>query len=449
MRTISLLSVCILILSAAASPLMAADDDEKIQSLKEERKNILLYGIDSQVSELIDSLKTEKDNSFSPTLHEILLSSVNTNLQVKILDFFSETNYDKAHEDAYNLLLQYEDGREELILSLMRYLKKDVDKKVMQLLTELSTHEKDSIAVAAIDALGKAKDRKRAGEGLLELFNDDEVSGIRKQNIILAFGELAYEPARDELIEIVEDEDEDKAMRWYACDALGKIAHKDDIGVIKALLSDKDEILKSYAVSALSRFPGKEINEILIATLRESSPKIRISAAKTLGERKEKDAVPILRFKAEKDPDAKVKEEAVRALGLIGGRDSYEFLSSLFLKENIAQNLRLAALKGMLDIDLGKAIKSSEELMAKEWTKKDSKILDPVCQELSLREHPSLEKPFSQMLSHPGSITIQIYGIRGIARNGFKGQRSAVEDLSKNSKSSSVKKAALSALDEL
>jgi len=318
----------ILMVFLGLTPLSAAEGEEKVESLKEERTKILLYGIDSQVSDLIDSLKTEKDTSYSDTLKEILISSANAKLKVKILDFFSETNYTNAYKEAAKLLGMYEDTEEEVVLSLIRYLKSYQDNDVLDLLIELADHERDSIAIAAIGALGKSKDTERAGKRLLELFEDDEVATLRKQNILLAFGELRYEPARETLIEIISDPDEDKAMRWYACDALGKIANRDDIPVIKKLLSDKDEILKSYAVSALSRYEGDEIDQILITSLRESSPKIRISATKTLGERKVKDAVPILIFKAEKDPEPKVREEALSALGSIGGRDAYEFLAS-------------------------------------------------------------------------------------------------------------------------
>lgn len=84
----------------------------------------------------------------------------------------------------------------------------------------------------------------------------------------------------------------------------------------------------------------------------------------------------------------------------------------------------------------------------KDWEDPDSRLVERVCHMLSQQESPKLRDPFDAMLSHP-SFVIRIYGVRGIARNGFQDLRADLRALTAKGVHRSLRSTAVAALETL
>jgi hypothetical protein len=91
---------------------------------------------------------------------------------------------------------------------------------------------------------------------------------------------------------------------------------------------------------------------------------------------------------------------------------------------------------------------SAARIMAKEWAKDRSPMLDVVCKLLSQKEYSGFEDLYKRMLGHTNFI-IQIYGVRGAQKNRAASLKAEVEALSAEGRHPQLRKNALSALEDL
>jgi HEAT repeat protein len=426
-------------------------EEDPIQSLREERSELLLYGIDSQVIELIDSLRDEKDISLTGEVHAVFKTNLNPKVRSSAIELFRMVDYRLAVDDAAILIDTFEEEDPGLLMSAVRYLTDDPQADLEPKLLLLLESTDGAIIRAALKGLGVAGGKKSV-EVLLEYLDDSDFDDNLKPEIILALGDLKDPSAIDPLLDILEDSGEDPTWRRYACASLGKIADPSVLPNIKEILFEEDAIMRSYAVGALRYFDTAEINPLLISALKDSFWRVRVSAAQGLGEKKVEEAVPILIFKAEKDPENNVREEAVQALGEIANQPALEALRKLYGSDLTPMVLRVSAAEILAEKDLEQSLVIFRQVIDKHWGKKDSRILERTAFILSITSSAtlsvSLQSFYSRFLDS-GDIVIMIYGIRGIERNNLQIMKEAVENLAEEENHRSIRKAALSALDTL
>jgi len=438
----------IILLTFFLVPLPAVDKEgeEEIKPLDQERLETIQFGIDSEIIELIKNLKEEKNIDFNNELINLLEESANIQIKEQILAFFTETEYKKADHIALDILNTYDEDHASLVTAAIKYAALTESKDVLDAVAGLMESDDTSVASAAIRTIGRSGMHEYQYL-LQQYYEDDDYPEEIKADIILALGDLKTVEAVPFLIELLENEDEEQVIRRYACDSLRKIGDPAAIEPLLQAYEDEDVLLRSYVMYALSGFEGEKIEKILIQGLRDSYIRVRISAARGLGDKKAKAAVPILIYKAKKDPEQKVRVEALKALGQIGSRESLDFIQDILKSEKSNPTQRVTALYIAVDKDLDNSIKLLEELIEKEWEKKDSRFLDYIAKQLSLQENGRLKKIFSHFLDHP-SFTMKLYGLRGIKRNNFTDLKEKVRPLSEEGNHSLVRKTALSVLED-
>ncbi|MEM7725536.1 MAG: HEAT repeat domain-containing protein [Cyanobacteria bacterium P01_A01_bin.45] len=160
--------------------------------------------------------------------------------------------------------------------------------------------------------------------------------------IIPKLGKVVIQP----LLLIVEDEEADVEVRWFAVRILGefnepqiiisladlmqKTAEEDLIAIAGSTLSNigdsaivalgkllADEKLRFLAVKSLSQIRRSSIIKPLIGVVDDMNPKVRAIAIETLGSFQHEELIPIF-IKALKDTSSSVRKEAVIALGMRG-----------------------------------------------------------------------------------------------------------------------------------
>ncbi len=70
-----------------------AFSSDNAKSQHENRKETLLYGLESDVIELIDTFIKEKDRDFLSEIHDVFASAKSTALKDKIILYYTELKY--------------------------------------------------------------------------------------------------------------------------------------------------------------------------------------------------------------------------------------------------------------------------------------------------------------------------------------------------------------------
>lgn len=406
------------------------EDDEKTISKYETRREVLLYGIDSGVLELVSKLKAEKNTQHEKELVDVLERTIHTKLKTAILELFTETSMTGAKGYALDVLEDPYDEDDSVIISCIRYLSEIKVAEAHSLYVDILEMENEMLVSAAIRALGLSQDES-FGPVLLTYLDEYDNDGNLKNAVIKAIGNLQYNKALDELIDILQNEYEEKSPRWNAAESIGKIGGEKALQTLINMYSDEDANLRSHIIKALGNFNDKSVQPVLIEALRDSFWRIRVNAAKSLGETGNPDAVPILKYKAEKDPEKNVQYAAITALARIGTNEALFFLIESIIK-NKRKGLatRETAFKAILDNKpKGNITNIMDYLIKEEWNHEESRILEKAAHHLSFTKAPVARHVVEKLVSHPYFI-IQIYGIRiiGLNRLGMTGVLKKMSD---------------------
>ncbi|MCK5200800.1 MAG: HEAT repeat domain-containing protein, partial [Spirochaetales bacterium] len=182
----------------------------------------------------------------------------------------------------------------------------------------------------------------------------------------------------------------------------------------------------------------------------DSSWRVRVNAAQSLGELGIRGSVPILIYKAENDPDIRnVRSASVRALGEIGGAKAYDYIRKLYENELSDIGLRSISITILADKDLSNSIKTIKSVFNDEWDKDKSAILDYTCKVLSTTKSPALKNLYARMLNYDTTLNLKLYALRGIRLNSLNSFRDEVESLTSEETTNVIRKLAIDVLGEL
>ena len=421
------------------------------QSIHDVRSQTLSFGIDSQILDLLQTLTQEKDGTLDPEVEKLFETSLNTDVRQASLELLRQVKDWNLAAQAAQVVSGYinsgSTGSESLVLTAIRYLRDAKGQQAIPLFTKLVNDQSQSIASAAIDALGMSGDPSVSGM-LINQLKDPSFPTALKAQTILALGDLKPKEAVPVLTQILKNPDADSVLRQYACNSLGLIGDPASVPVIEQALSASDSYLRAYAVSALGHFQGSAVDDKLMQALKDSFWRVRVSAAESLGTRKVSAALPILEYKAKYDPEPNVERAAVGAIGDIGGTEGYSFLRTILANPLINQALRETAADKLIANDLRGSLSDIEKVIHAEWSTPNSRFLDYLCHRLSEAKDPSLKSLFATFLSSP-NINIEIYGLRGIRDNHFTDLLSQIEHYDSTSMPTSVRATAESAIQAL
>ncbi len=337
-----------------------------------------------------------------------------------------------------------------MVAQFIAYIAPYQTPEISAYLATLIHHDDSTIANAAIDALGKSKN-DTYGSVLLKLLDDPAVSDTQKIHAIEALGTLKYKKARTSISKYLEkDYTTNRSLKWKACIALGKIADEKSLPVLIKIFSENDPYLRNYAIQALRYFPVQKTESILIQGLRDSSWRVRVSAADSLGTIKSSKAVPILIYKVKHDPDIRnVRNASLRALGSIGTKKALTFIRSFLLDSKSNPLNRSTAVLVLAKDDPEGSIPTFSTLMDEEWEKPASPILDYTCKVLSTTKSRGLGKLYSRMLGYEKTMNLKIYGLRGIKLNKITRFKSRVEELTTDKNPKQIRQIARDTLESL
>lgn len=439
---------CLIILTFSLS---AEEDKETLKSIDEERRETLLYGIDSEILEVLTTITKDKSEGFEKELLSIIKESLDPDVKEAAVKYFMTMEDDSAVKAVIPLLedVEYEEEYDlDYVKTVMNYLGDMKSEEAIPYAMIFLENDNNAVVISSLKLLGKNKHAK-AGEKLLTMLEEDDLSADVYVAVIDTLGEVGNKKAVDKLIELAGDEDEETTVRNHASASLGKIGDEKALAVLKSNMTDKSSaLIRMSAMEALSQFDVEETDQILMNALKDSYWRIRLMACKSLAERKTEEAFPALRYKAEKDPENRIREAAVKAIGDIDSKECRNYLMESFKNEKSSSTLRYWSMKKLIELNIDLILPEIEKMYEEKSEDEKYKFLEVVLKEVSAAEHSGLNDLYEKMLKHENYI-FRLYAVKGIRKNRFTRFKETLKIMSEEDENRNVKKFALSALEDL
>ena len=399
-------------------------------SILERRMDIINFGTETEVSNLITTIRNERDYSLDEMLIEVAKTSRNRNIMTGIFSFFGEREQKGLEQRAITIIYERDTEVNDVVLAAINYLGWVNAVEGLDALIEVFNSGEIRFLNTVIRALGRAArgdaaSSDRTAELLLNYYINENPSNENQREIIIALGETGSSISVSFLSDIIRNPDERFGLVMAALESLGKIADPDGLDAIIEAVAATDPNVRASAIAALGPFSGEQVDNAILDGFRDSFFRTRIGAAQASGSRKLEAAVPFLRFRAENDENIQVRDEAVKALGAIWSGESIVVLESIVQNRRGNDRLRILAGEMLLQnspLDYtGQIITELEEARTSNQTVLYNgflRILGPVIS-------PELESLASRFLAN-GSVIEKLYALDMAANNNFVSLEEAI-----------------------
>jgi HEAT repeat protein len=347
------------------------------KSLEVQQLETLRYGTENEIAALIQTLKNEGAFYLDNELVVLVQSTKNRIILSGVFSFFGDRAKEGLEERAIRAVKERDDEAVETVLSAIDYLGKVKAQDAIEPLKDVIDRDEPRFMGNAIRALGLAgKTHKETADNtveyLIDYYTNRNPGDETRREILVALGELGSGEGVPFLSEIAVSNDERLSLRMAALDSLSKIGAPEGLQPVLTALVSPDPNVRSSAIAALGPFSGQGVEDAILEAFRDSYYRTRISAAKAAGERKLIEAIPYLRYRAEKDEVPAVKDEAIRALGSIGTNETALVLAEIFAERKNPDRVRLLSAEMLIlnnaDEYAGKMILELDEAKAKNQT---------------------------------------------------------------------------------
>ena len=326
-------------LLVAVIPAFAQDD------LEQTRLNTLKYGTETEIAALLQALRTENADYMDDDIIKLVENTRNNKILGGAFAFFAGREKSGLEARAIRAIEEREDEENETVHAAIDYLAKVKAVAAATVLRTLLESGERRFMNGAFRALGRVSgnDSDEIAEYLIDFYENRDAGDENRRDIITAIGASGSTKAASFLAGLAGDNETRPALRIAALEAIAEIGDTSGLDAVIACVSSKDPNIRSVAVAALGPFSGKAVDDAILDAFRDSFYKTRIAAAQASRQRKLVDAVPYLKFRAERDDVPTVKEEAIRALGAIANDDAINILEELFTSRRNSDRVRIAA----------------------------------------------------------------------------------------------------------
>ena len=419
------------------------------ESAVEQSRQVLQYGIDSEVIDLLQRLDDRSEDRLDSEILERFEASRNNVLRIRILEFFEGREVDLAGDAVREILLAEDRLGTDFLRVAVRYLSRVVGDRSPQLLERYREIARDEDLIAgsvAIEAIGS----HGSGEGvtlLLELYEELSATELRGA-VIRALGETGSLDAVDLLTRIVTDSFEEGSLRQYAAASLGKIGAPESLGTLTGVLSDADSLLRAYAIGALGYYSNREATAALTEGLRDSFWRVRVAALQGLAEQRAVSALAAIAYKARRDPEAPVRQAALQTLAALESAAAFDVLREIVTDVRAPLADRMTAADLLVKKDLSNSLETVNAVIDEQWAVENSRLLDTIAKALVTTTSSELAAIYGRLLSHPNYI-IRIYAIRGVGRSGLVQFGEEIQRITAESSAEIIRSNAMSTLELL
>ncbi|MDR2151125.1 MAG: HEAT repeat domain-containing protein [Spirochaetaceae bacterium] len=414
---------------------------QKVSSLEEQYRATIQYGTETEIATLIQTLKREQLYYLDTDLIALTQKTKNQAILIGVWSFFGERAKSGLEEKALSVIDSWDTEKIEVVTAAIDYLGQVKALEAIESLETLIDNEERSFMNGAFKALGRiaaAGNADQIAQFLIDYYTNRNPAEDLKRDIIIAVGETGLSDGIALLSTIATNPDERVVLRTAALESLTKLG--EGLDAIMASVNASDPSIRSTAIAALTAFSGQEVETAILESFRDSYYKTRMAAAKVAGERKLNAAVPYLQYRAERDDVPAVKDEAIKALGIIGNSEALAVLESLFIERKTTDRVRLLSaemlIKNSADTYVERLIFELDEAKKANLTA----LYNGFLKVLGMAKTDKLEGLTRRFL-RAGGIVEKSLALDMIANNGFSALSDEVRLLTSDKNSGLAKKA--------
>lgn len=172
----------------------------------------------------------------------------------------------------------------------------------------------------------------------MRLVLEGDADPTRRARAAMAIGEF-LDPNGLAVLRDAAMGDSESIVRESAVRALGRLNHPEGNEVLGAALSDDDVSVRRAVLDVVLTVNFFRENDAILGALGDEDSRVRMRAARLVGEMRIDAAVPVLVALVQGDADTLVRQAAAWGLGRIGGEDARQALRQVEATESESQVL--------------------------------------------------------------------------------------------------------------
>ncbi|GMO47134.1 MAG: HEAT repeat domain-containing protein [Treponemataceae bacterium] len=375
---------------------LCAAEDAKDKTQDQKDRETLLYGLDTEIITLLDTLKKEERISYRDEVLRVFSGAKTAALKESVINYAAAFQDDCLKDEALAAAEDPFDERASTVSLWLRYIgaiKMTAAAPALRKLLDGETPEYFDAAVTALGEIGNTDD----AEFLLDYMENNSLSAQQRQTLMKSLVKLNDSAIAPRLVAIAEDSDENIHVRMYAAEAAGASGNDEYVANLIALYDNTDPNFRVSVVKALAGFAqNRDASALIIQAIRDNYYKVRIEAIGAAKKLKLNDAEPYLLSRAANDPESVVKYEAYNALAALGTGGANDFLTGIIADKKMSETSRAKAAAALLEnggAGLSQIIALAEETLkddkqknlryalGKEFAKYDNAALAGICGE--------------------------------------------------------------------
>ncbi|MBO5235945.1 MAG: HEAT repeat domain-containing protein [Spirochaetaceae bacterium] len=321
---------------------------EEQESEKEKELNKIKYGLDDEISSMLDEFIKDETYLYLDEIYDLFLRSKTTGLREKIITYFTKAKDPRLTDYALEILEDPFDTKKSTVSLLFTYVSelKITEAAVFaKNLLENDNMEYFDSALSALAEIGSVED----AEFLAEYIDRDDLSVGQRQSVMKALGRLKAVETWDSLVEIIQNEDENSFVRMYAAEAIGAMEKAESVPVLIDLFESNDPNFRTSVVKALSNYSNdEEAIGVIIESIRDSHYKVRLESISAIKKMELKEAEDYVVYRAKNDPESSVKYACYDTIVALDSKEGLDYLVSILKDKKQGDTAKSKAAEALL-----------------------------------------------------------------------------------------------------
>ena len=307
---------------------LAAEQKDNGKDTVKETQDTLKFGIETDITALIEKLTLNDDPRFSDDIYDLFESTKSVEIRKQVLAYFTKMKDPCIEDYAVTILNDPHDETDSLVSAIFKYVSAVQCKAAVPAVITLLDNDEAAYFDDALSTLGEIGSEDDAVK-IASYMDREDLSVPQRQTLVKVLGKIKAEKTLDKLTELAKDSDENMFVRAYAAESIGTIGKPESLPVLEKLFEETDPNLRQYVIKGIKHYDKKDAGPFIIQGIRDSYYKVRLEAIQAADELDLSDAMPYLIYRAKNDPEGVVKDACYPVIAKQNTAEGNEFLVSV------------------------------------------------------------------------------------------------------------------------